>query len=211
MTMKFMYLTKRLPSLTPEGFSARWRQHGKLAMSLPFFKNMLRYVQADVLRPSPIPGTSLDFDGVSLTVARDDSLFTKPSPDNAENVKIMLKDEEETFDGPIPDVMFFVHEDVIRNVGPADVTAFLFFNDVAKAQSVADSLSNQGEKPDRIVVNRFRDDLKASQTPKLHYKAMVEAACTSVDKLKAAMANDTWRKADLTVVAREAILADIKS
>jgi len=209
MTMKFMYLTKRLPSLTPEGFSARWRQHGKLAMSLPFWKNMLRYVQADVLRPSPISGTSQDFDGVAMTVARDDSLFTKPSADNADNVKIMLKDEEETFGGPIPDVMLMVHEDVIRDAGPADVTAFLFFNDVGQARTVADGLAAQGEKPDRVVVNRVRDDLKASATPKLHYKAIVEAACTSAEKLKAAL-GDSWRKADLAVVTREAILCDIK-
>jgi len=99
--LKFIYLAKRKPTLTPEAFIKRWRQHGALAMSLPFWHNMLLYVHADPIRPAPILGASLEYDAVAYTVARDDSLFTKPSPEAAANAQTMLDDEAETFAAPI--------------------------------------------------------------------------------------------------------------
>ena len=80
--LKFMYLAKRKPTLSPEAFTARWRQHGALAMSLSFWRNMLLYVQADPIRPAPIPSASGDYDAVAITKAQDDSLFTNPSAES---------------------------------------------------------------------------------------------------------------------------------
>lgn len=211
--LKFMYLAKRKPSLTPEGFTARWRQHGALAMSLPFWGNMLRYVQADLIRPVPIPGASADHDAVALTLAKDDKLFRNPSAEDAANAQLMLEDEAETFSAPIPPVALMVDEKILRNVGRGGTTAFLFFNEIGAANSVAEAMARaqNGETADRVVVNRVCDDLKMSDKPLLSYKAVVEISASDVEKLKAVLdpgEKASWRKADLTVIARETVLWD---
>jgi hypothetical protein len=179
-------------------------------MSLPFWRNMLLYVHADPIRPAPIPGASLEHDAVAYTVARDDSLFTKPSPDAAADVQRMLDDEAETFAAPVPPVSLMVEEHVLKKGAPGGVTAFLFLNDLGTGQAVANTYAG-ARNASRVVLNRVRDDLKMSDKPLLHYKAVVEVAAADVETLKAVLDpsdKGAWRKADLAVIGREAILWD---
>jgi hypothetical protein len=208
--LKFMYVAKRKPTLTPEAFIKRWRQHATLAMSLPFWKNMLLYVHTDPIRPAPISGVSLDYDAVSYTVARDDSLFTNPSPDAAANAQTMLDDETETFAAPIPPCSLIVEEEVLKKGGPGGVTAFLFFNDLGSGEAVASAYAGS-RKLSRVVLNRVRKDLKMSEKPMLAYKAAVEVSAADVETLTAALDpsdKGAWRKANLAVIGREAVLWD---
>lgn len=48
MEPKLIYLARRNPVLTREGFTAKWRQHGALGMSMPQWGNIRRYVHCDV-------------------------------------------------------------------------------------------------------------------------------------------------------------------
>ena len=208
--LKFMYLAKRKPTHTPESFIKRWRQHGELAISMPMWINTLLYIQADPIRPIPIAGASSDYDAVAYTVMRNEDLFRNPSPDAANSVEILLKDESETFAAPIPPVSIMVHEDVLKKGPPGGVTAFLFFDDPKRAESVGKSYAGNA-KATRVVVNRKRDDLKMSEEQLLSYEAVVEVATRDVASLQAVLTDDAeapWRKADLAVITREAILWD---
>lgn len=49
MIPKLIYFAERHPALGREGFRARWREHGRLGMSLPRWRNVLRYTQGDAL------------------------------------------------------------------------------------------------------------------------------------------------------------------
>src|SRR5437016_5068498 len=86
MTTKLIYLAKRKSGFTPMQFAARWRRHGALAMSLPMWRYMSGYAQADVLHPSPVPGTSEDYDGVGLLWAPSDEMWRHPDPEDLRNV-----------------------------------------------------------------------------------------------------------------------------
>ena len=206
--LKFMYFAKRKPGFTPETFIPRWRQHGALAKSLPMWRNMALYIQADTIRPVPIAGASSEYDGFSYAVARDEQLFKNPSPDDAANVKRLLNDELETFEAPIPPVLMFVDDEILRKGAPGGVTACLAFNDLRKAEAVAKSHAGK-PKATRVVLNRVRADMKMPDM-KVSYTATVEISAADVDGLKSVLDADgaSWRTADLAVIAREAILDD---
>jgi hypothetical protein len=204
--LKFMYFAKRKPGFTPETFTPRWRQHGALAMSLPMWNNMALYIQADTIRPVPIAGASSEYDGFSYAVARDERLFTNPSPDDTANVQRLLNDELETFEAPIPPVLMFVDDEILKKGAPGGVTACLAFKDLGKAETIAKAYASK-PKASRVVLNRVREDMKMADM-KVSYTATVEISAADVDSLKSVLDVDgaPWRKADLAVVAREAIL-----
>jgi hypothetical protein len=70
---KLIYLARRHPSIEQASFAARWRQHGRLGMSLPRWRNIWRYAQCDALpwaaSPMPLAG---ECDGVGLVWYRSD-------------------------------------------------------------------------------------------------------------------------------------------
>src|ERR1700754_1443236 len=47
--VKVMYYAPLPEGRSHAAFSARWRQHGELAMGLPMWRHMARYVQFDAL------------------------------------------------------------------------------------------------------------------------------------------------------------------
>jgi hypothetical protein len=206
---KFLYLANRKPDFTTEAFISRWRQHGALAMSLPFWQRFFFYMQADVVRPIPIPGASNEYDGVSYMLAPDDSLFANPSAEDTANVQILLEDETKTFRGPIPPMGLVVEERISKQGPRGGVTAYLFFHALDKAQSVADAFAKRKEIR-RLIMNRVRDDLKATQELALDYKAVAEISANSIEDLTSLLSADTasWRKAPLALITRESILWD---
>ena len=89
-------------------------------------------------------------------------------------------------------------------------TAFLFFNDLRSGAAVASAYAG-GPNASRVVLNRVRDDLKMAEKPLLPYKAVVEVAAADVQTLIGVLDSSdkgAWRKANLTVIGREAILWD---
>jgi hypothetical protein len=205
--LKFMYLAKRKPGFTPEDFRLRWRQHGALAMTLPLWRNMALYIQADTIRPVPIAGASGEYDGFSYAVARDERAFKNPSPQEIADVKRLADDELETFEGPIPPIMMFVDDQVLKKGGPGGVTACLAFKDFEAAASVAKSYANK-PTASRVVLNRVREDMimPGSNVP---YRGTVEISAGDLEGLKNVLASDNgWRAAAVAIVAAETILDD---
>jgi hypothetical protein len=62
---KRIYLARRHPGLSPDEFRARWREHGALAMSMPGWQHLARYVQCDTIRDA-LPGAADPYDGVAM-------------------------------------------------------------------------------------------------------------------------------------------------
>jgi hypothetical protein len=209
---KFAYLAKRNPNLTADGFMARWRRHGALAMSNKLWADMLLYVQADPIRPTPIAGASGDFDAVCYAVAKDEKSLTLPPPEEMDSVRAILNDELETFSGSIIPVSLPLAEKVLKKGPAGGVTAFLFFKDRNAAQAAATAYAAAAQTS-RVVMNEARTDIM-TEGRTLPYKALVEVAAPQLEPLKAAIGDDAkapWRSADLAVIAKEAVLWDIPS
>jgi hypothetical protein len=98
---KLLYLARRNPALSLKAFTARWRQHGTLGMSLPRWRNIARYVHCDVLRvPGTPPELGSSYDGVGLIWHRSPQARAAHLAD-ASSRTTMEQDETETFAAPI--------------------------------------------------------------------------------------------------------------
>ncbi|MFV0643240.1 MAG: EthD domain-containing protein [Sphingomonadaceae bacterium] len=124
---KLVYLTRRHPSFQRSEWTARWRQHGALGMSLPRWKNVARYVHCDLIEPSPAHVDLLpDYDGIGLiwhrSLAHRDAHFSDRS-----SQEIMEQDEAETFAEPISRNCVSMRETAILPVqGVAKIRVFCF-------------------------------------------------------------------------------------
>jgi len=66
---KRMYLAYRHPTLSPEAFIPRWRQHGALAMQFMAeqgWQNVTSYSHCDAIRDSGLTGVAGEIDGVGM-------------------------------------------------------------------------------------------------------------------------------------------------
>jgi len=208
--IKLLYLEKRPPGLTRDGFIKRWRKHGALGMSTAFWRHALVYVQAEPITATPIPGVSEEFDAVAY-LGYGDAAFSEAltRQDNAE-AAMMLNDEGETFAVPTTGVSFWLEEERLKDAEPGGVTAFLFFNDAVAGRQVAEHYQGAGNV-NRVVMNKKRDDIQLGSFELTYpYQAVVEVSAVSLDALKQVLgrAAAAWKRSDLAVVAREAVLWD---
>jgi hypothetical protein len=209
--IKYMYLTKRKPGFTRDAFTIRWRKHGALGMSMPFWHHSLLYVQAEPIRPAPVPGASDEYDGIAYIVTNDEAFTAQTTPEDKIGAETMLKDELETFAGPIPPVMMWLKEEILKSGEPGGVTAFLFFTDAGKSRQTAEHY-RKCSAANRVVLNNRRDDFQIPPFKSvLPYRATVEVSASCLAALKTIIEpgqDAVWRQADLLVVTREAVLWD---
>jgi hypothetical protein len=206
-----MYLTKRKPGFTRDAFTSRWRKHGALGMSMPFWHQTLLYVQAEPIRPVPLSGASDEYDAIAYLVTKDEAFSAEPTAEDKIAAEAMLKDELETFAGPIPPVIIWLKEENLKKGEPGGVTAFLFFTDAGKSRQIAEHYQKHSAA-NRVVLNHRHDDLEIPPFKSvLPYRATVEISASSLPALKTIMEpgqDAAWRRADVTVIAREAVLWD---
>ena len=95
---KLIYFPRRHPGLPAEVFPARWREHGRLGMSLPRWRNVWRYAQCDRV-PASTERPTLPCDGVATVVFRSEAarLAHLADPDGG----ITRADEAAIFAGPV--------------------------------------------------------------------------------------------------------------
>jgi hypothetical protein len=135
---KLIYLARRHPSIEQADFTARWRRHGQLGMSLPRWRNIWRYAQCDA-RPwnaAPLP-LAVDYDGVGLVWYR--SAEARASHVDDAGRAVMAHDERETFDRPVRDGSFVAREIALRPLpcGGLKLFCFLFVRPDAATETVA--------------------------------------------------------------------------
>jgi hypothetical protein len=115
---KLIYLTRRHPSLSREGFRSRWRKHGSLGMSRPRWRNIARYVHCDLELPRPgMESLFGDHDGVGLIWHRSAEHRAAHRAD-AHSQSEMEADEAETFARPIGEVCLLAREEIVRAPAP---------------------------------------------------------------------------------------------
>lgn len=115
---KLIYLARRHPSLDAAGFTARWRRHGALGMSLPRWRNIARYVHCDVVRCFG----STHYDAVGLVWHRSPQARLAHLADTGSRAQ-MEADERETFAEPIADTCLVAREmQLERPRNPGDAT-----------------------------------------------------------------------------------------
>jgi hypothetical protein len=124
MEPKLIYLATRHPSLTRSDFTARWRGHGRLGMSMPRWKNIRRYVHCDV-QETGVEGISGDFDGVGLIWHRSPEARLLHRTDNSSQGQ-MEADEAVTFAEPVKRFCLLAEEHEIRE-GPAGPVKLIRF------------------------------------------------------------------------------------
>jgi hypothetical protein len=203
-----MYLAQRHPtSYTPETFPPRWRQHGRLAMSLPNWTERNRlYMHTDLVRPVPVAGASDQYDGVGYVIFKGDPFANVGNPAATGNANIMLQDELLAFAGPVMPMAVFVADEILKPGRYGGVTAFMWCNDEATARNLAEAFAAQ-PGAGRVVFNRIIEDRPASADPQVRYKAVAEVAAPGVEEIKTLFeAVPAWRKADLTLIDRDAVL-----
>lgn len=106
---KIIYLAGRKAGLSDEAFVDRWSAHGKLAMSLPIWRNMKRYAQCD---PVAIGGLPKICDGIGLVWYR--SLDAMASITAEPTLRQPLLDDElRTFSCQVREVAMLTEEEVL--------------------------------------------------------------------------------------------------
>jgi hypothetical protein len=74
MRPKRIYFVRRHPGIARENFTARWREHGRLAMHFMAqqgWRNVVRYVHCDSVDAPEVPGLSGEWDGMGIVLFRD--------------------------------------------------------------------------------------------------------------------------------------------
>ncbi len=210
--IKLIYLAKRKPGFTPDEFTRRWRMHGAKGMSVSMWRHAVGYVQAEPIRPAPLPGACEDYDAVACYMVRDDA-FTSPPilPDDADANELMARDELETFSGPIMPVAMFVNEDVMKAGVLGGTSAYLFFSDAGAAREIAHR-SEGAPGINRLILNVKRtDEALGSLQGGLPYAAVVEVSAADLPALREVIAHageGVLQAADVAMVTREAVLWD---
>ena len=124
---KLIYCAERHPSLDPEGFIRRWRQHGRLGMSMARWVNIHRYVHCDPLSFELPPGVSArPCDGVALLWYRSEAARQRHIADQDARA-IMKRDETETFARPVAAFSLMAEEVVYRPAPEVAKALFLLF------------------------------------------------------------------------------------
>lgn len=172
MSPKLIYFAERHPRFDAAGFHQRWRDHGRLGMSLPRWRNIARYTQCERV-VGRLEGVEIACDGVATVTFRSEEarLAHIADPDGA----VTKADEVETFARPVRDLSVLTEPHVVR-AAAADMRTKVFVavrrsdgvepenfarawtGDVAMV--IADRLAASGS-PHGYVQNVRRDDWAA--------------------------------------------------
>ena len=110
---KLIYFAERKPKMDRPEFQARWRQHARLGMSMPRWKNIHRYVHCDAIE---VPALKLPIawcDGVAVVWYRDEKSRLNHVSDKSAG-PVLKQDEEETFARPVCNFAILTDEYVIK-------------------------------------------------------------------------------------------------
>lgn len=123
MQPKLIYLARRHPRLPAAEFTARWRRHGALGMSLPRWRNIARYVHCDVLSAAAdTSGLADGWDGVGLIWHHSPEARAAHLAD-ASSREVMERDESATFARPIVEDCLVARELVLLTPPPCPPAA----------------------------------------------------------------------------------------
>ena len=97
---KLIYFAERRPEMDRGSFRTRWREHARLGMSMPRWRNIHRYVQCDAVALPGLRMPAIPCDGVAVVWYRDEEHRLKHIADRSAG-PILKRDELETFARPV--------------------------------------------------------------------------------------------------------------
>jgi hypothetical protein len=109
---KLIYFAKRRTEMDADAFCGRWREHARLGMSMPRWRNIQRYAHCDAVAT---PDTQLPIgwcDGVGIIWYRDEARRLSHVTDNSA-APIMKQDEREAFAQPVREVALLADEFIL--------------------------------------------------------------------------------------------------
>ena len=120
---KLIYFAERPADFDRTGFRARWRQHAKLGMSMPRWKNVLRYAHCDSVElETALPVAWCD--GVATVSFRSEENRLAHIGDRSAGPE-MKRDEREAFARPVREVAVLTEEYRFLEDAPASHKLFL--------------------------------------------------------------------------------------
>ncbi|MGE0384654.1 MAG: EthD domain-containing protein [Gammaproteobacteria bacterium] len=127
MTAKMIYLARRNPALAREAFPRRWRQHAKLAGTLPDVVG----VATSVHYCTVVPGRELyannrdEYDGVGLVGVADERQLAEMHRQTVSN-PVTREDELKVFSTYVEKFALFARERVLTDRGPGKAVLIEF-------------------------------------------------------------------------------------
>jgi hypothetical protein len=121
---KLMYFAERCADMDTTAFRARWRQHARLGMSMPRWRNIQRYAHCDAVTipDSLFPSSSCD--GVGIIWYRDEARRLNHVTDRSA-APMMKQDEAEAFARPVREVALLADEFTLQPHADAPRKLFL--------------------------------------------------------------------------------------
>lgn len=174
---KMVYLARRNPALAPEDFPQAWREHSALGRQCRNVgERVLSVAQCSRLLDVPMPGASVDYDGVNLLLLRDRDAATMIWSD-PETLAVMRPDEPRVFDRYVRDFTLVCRERVLRDAPRSEFVlhGFLHRRHGLAAESFLRAIDAAGSAgpfnaSPRIVLNEVVD----TPPPGYDYDAIVE-------------------------------------
>jgi hypothetical protein len=133
---KLIYFAERKPKMDGSEFQERWRQHARLGMSMPRWKNIYRYVHCYAVE---VPGLKLPVawcDGVAIVWYQDEQSRLNHVSDKSAG-PLLKQDEQETFARSVYNFAILTDEYVIK---PGNGTVWKLFLRVWRRSEI--SLAN---------------------------------------------------------------------
>lgn len=177
---KIIYLAGRKTGLSDEAFADRWSAHGKLAMSLPIWRNMKRYAQCD---PVTINGLPKICDGIGLVWYR--SLDAMASI-TAEPVlrQPLLDDELRTFSCHVREVAMLTEEEVLVPGARGGWKLFVFDPGWQPPVNLVGGEGVRAATASRLLSNDY------TSSSRLPYRSVLE--CWFADRRSLEAVADAW-------------------
>ncbi len=107
---KLIYFASRHPDFDESQFIARWRQHARLGMSMPRWRNIRKYAHCDRISGPELNGFgTISCDGVAIVWYVSEATRLAHIADTGA-APILKADELETFDRPVREVAVLTEE-----------------------------------------------------------------------------------------------------
>jgi hypothetical protein len=133
---KIIYLADRRAGFSDAAFADKWSAHGRLAMSLPIWRNMTRYAQCD---PVAVGALSKPCDAIGLVWCRSLDAMASIAVEPELRQPLLLDDELRTFACHVREVAMLTVEETLLEGPRNGWKLFLFDSQDPPQLAVADS------------------------------------------------------------------------
>lgn len=123
---KLLYIARRHPSMAPDAFVPRWREHAALGKSQPRWRNVALYLHGDAIAGLDGHAGQIAADGVAVVMYRSEAARQAHLADEAAR-RLMKADELQTFDRPVARTSLLVQAQTLHPLHRDGPRLFVFW------------------------------------------------------------------------------------